>query len=160
MELKEFIAELATKAGVEGLEPDEEGAYNLLIDGMQVSFRETPEGGSAYFFATVGDLPTAAGEAFYRMLLEAMYLGRGTGEASLSIDGERKLVCLHRIVILEGLDHAGFSKALEAFVNTLEVWGKTVADYRELAPALAEAAQAATDESRQLGMGLGGMMQV
>lgn len=160
MELKEIIAEFAAEVGLADIAPDEDGAYNLLIDEMQVSFRETPEGGPAYFFATVGDLPPAAGEVFYRMMLEAMYLGKGTGGASLSIDGERGLVCLHRIVSLEGLDLDGFKKALEVFVNTLETWRKTIADYRELAPVLADAAKDAADESRQLGMGLDGVMQV
>ena len=160
MELKGIIEAFTAEVGLADIAPDEDGAYNLLIDEMEVSFREAPEDGGAYFFATVGDLPPVAGEAFYRMMLEAMYLGAGTGGALLSIDGERGLVCLHRVVSLEGLDLDGFKKALEAFVNTLESWRRTIADYRELAPALADAAKDAADESRQLGMGLDGAMQV
>ena len=158
MELKELMEQFKVKFEIEGVEPDEDGAYHFEIDGMSVSFLEVAETGEMLTWADVGEPPPEGHERLYRVLLEAMFMGEGTGGASFSIARDDGRVCLHRVDPLAMLDFDRFKSNLERFVNILEEWRGTLADFREAAPEQAKEEVVSVEEAG--GFGLGGFMQV
>ena len=156
MELKEIMTAFAAEIGMTDLAPDEDGAYHLAIDDMTVSFAE--DEGRLLTWAEVCEPPPEGKDHLNRVLLEAMFMGRATGGAVFSIDHESGKVFLHRHDSLAGMELGPFKALLEAFVNVLEEWRRTIADFRAVAPEIAKAEQSSAEEARQ--MGLGGFMQV
>lgn len=149
MEIDELMRALAADIRLEGLEPDENGAWGLDIDGMAVTFADRANDGRLLICADVGEPPAEGREALYAVLLQAMYLGDGTQGSEFSLDDEEKVV-LQRTLDLRYLDLAEFKAVLEGFVNVLERWRKTLADFRPGAAASADVPAAE----------LGGFMQV
>ena len=156
MELKEIMAAFAAEIGLTDLAPDEDGAYHLGIDDMTVSFAE--DGGRLLTWAVLGDPPPEGKDLLNNVLLEAMFMGRATGGAVFSIEHESGRVFLHRHDSLAGMELDGFKATLEGFVNALEAWTHTIADFRAVAPEVEQAEQTNAEEARM--MGLGGFMQV
>ena len=160
MELKEIMEAFAAEAGLEDVTADGDGTYALSIDEMVVSFAEDSEAGRLVTFAEVGDTPAEGCERFYRLLLETMYRGEATGGATFSVPPDSDLICLQRFDSLENMDLAGFKAMLESFVNVLEDWKKSLADFREISPSLNAAKSEKAAEARELGLGTNGFMQV
>ena len=158
MELKEIMAAFGVEIGLADLAPDSEGEYHLDIDDMTVSFGTDAETGRLLTWAEVGEPPPEGKDMLNSVLLEAMHPGHGMDGAVLSLDHESGKVCLHRYDSLAETDFAGFKAMLEKFVNTLETWTRTVADFRSVAPEIKKANEESVSESRMIG--LGGFMQV
>lgn len=150
MELNELMLAFAADVGLEGLEPDANGAWGLKIDGMDITFADRANDGKLLICADVGEPPAEGREELYDLLLRTMYLGDGTQGSEFSLDDEGKVV-LQRTLDLRYLDLAEFKAALEGFVNVLELWRTTVADFR---PAVT------TEGPAEAAPGLGGFMQV
>ena len=164
MDYAELMADFVAKLNVEGAEPDADGVYHFEIDGMPVSMMEVAELQQLVVWGDLGDLPPAGNrERLYRTMMEAMFMGEGTGGSSFSIDRGSGRVFLQRFLSLVALDPDGFMAQIERFVNVLEEWRKLIADFRELSPEpeRAGAAPAASPaEEPGVGFGLGGFMQV
>ena len=158
MELKDLMEGLAAEAGMDGVAPDDGGAYHLGIDGMRISLLEA--GGRLALWADVGEPPPEGRERLFRTLLESSFMGEGSGGAAFAIDAKSGRVVLQRIETSGSLDLAGFKSMLEKFVNVLETWRKTVADFRDVAPSLDAAEREENDIARQLGIGAEGFMRV
>ena len=160
MELKEIMSAFGSEAGLPGLEADGNGIYTIGIDEMVVSFAEDRQAGRLVTFAEVGAPPPEGRERFYRLLLETMYRGTATDGATFCMPPEGDAICLQRFDPLETLDLAGFKAILESFANVLEDWRKSLADFREIAPALASAHEQDDAEARKFDLGANGFMQV
>ena len=80
-------------------------------------------------------------------------MGRATGGSSLSVDPESEKVLLHRSDPLKALDFERFKSVLQKFVNVLEFWRRTLADFRPVARRQAEAAQAEPDFEHEVSLG-------
>ena len=160
MELKEIMEAFAAETGLAGLAADGNGIYALSIDEMTVSFAEDREAGRLVTFAVVGDPPAEGREGFYQLLLETMYRGEATGGATFSMLPDAGQICLQRFDALASMDLAGFKAMLESFVNVLEDWKKSLADFREISPSLNAAKSEKAAEARELGLGKNGFMQV
>lgn len=160
MDLDEIMAAFAAESGIKGLSADEDGTYSLSIDDMSVSFMEIPETGRLATLAKVCDLPSEGRESLYRVMMEAMFMGRATGGAMFSVEPEGDAVFLQRVDPLAVMDPDGFKAMLEQFVNVLEEWRKLVVDFREVAPKLESVRQETQEETREFGLGTGGFMQV
>lgn len=157
MEYGELMADFVGKLGLDGAEPDAEGAWHFEFDGMSVSFLEVAETGELLTWADVGEPPPEGRERLYRTLLGAMFMGEGTLGASFSIARDDGRICLHRVDLLAGLDFDRFMANLERFVNVLEEWRGILADFREVAPEQAREAELEAEQSRVFG--LGGFLQ-
>lgn len=153
MEFKELMAEFAQAAQIDRIDPDEDGCYRFDVDGMIVTLSEVAQTGDLFMWAEVGELPPEGREALYRTLLEAQYMGRATGGSSLSVDPDSEKVFLHRSDPLRTLDFEGFKGKLQTFVNVLEVWRRTLVDYRPVAGRQAEVLQAEVNIEREISLG-------
>lgn len=133
MDFKELMSGFGEKVGIEGLAPDGENICRIDIDGMSVSLMEHLESRSIVIWAEVSEPPPEGVTILYRVLMEAMFMGQGTGGSSFSIEPESKKIFLHRIDPLQSLDLDSFCAILEKFVNVLEQWRKLIADFRPVA---------------------------
>ena len=146
MKLDALMREYAEEAGHKPFVADRNGAFNLEIDSMPVSFEETDDG-HIVLQGPVGGLPPAVSagrERLYRALLEAMFRGRASGGAVFSVDHASDKVYLHRIEHSLALDYIGFKAFVESFINVLAQWRTLLADYR---PDAEQAEQGAQEES-------------
>ena len=157
MDIKELMEAFARDFGVEGVAADEDGVYTLSIDDMAVSFAETPDARLATW-AEVCEPPPEGREHLYRTLMEAMFMGEGTGGAAFTIERETGKVYLHRFDALVALDGESFKAMLENFVNVLEEWRGLIADFRPVFGEIEKAADAAHDVRQE--MDRGGFIQV
>ena len=155
MDFREFIQQFAERFGIQMPEiVDEAAAFDA--DGMPFfMMRVVSEGEGDYLVvaADLGEPPPERLEGLYKTLLAANYLFSGTGGATLSLDGDRIMVC--RSLPIAIMDGDSFYAEVEKFVNTAETWRKIVVDYRDAA-ALTPAADAAESPS----FPSGGFMQV
>ena len=142
----------AATAEIKGCAPDGNGVYWLLVDDMELCVFSTDDGHVA-FSAGVGEPPPGGvetRECFYRTLLEAMHLGRGSAGASFSIDGASGTVCLHRTEALSALDFEAFKSTMGHFVDTLAEWRKIAADFRPVAEKRASEENARREGARDV----------
>ena len=157
MEFREIIRQLGAKIGIEDLAPDETNACHLSFDDMSVSFMEDPVSDTVVTWSEVCEPPADGADMLYRVLMEAMFMGRGTAGSSFSIDPESGKIFLHRVDPAAMLDLDSFCAMTEKFVNTLEVWRRNITDFRPVAAAIRNADAAA---DKPLDLGAGGFMQV
>lgn len=151
MKLKELMEAFAGEAGLPEVAPVDAGTYCLNIDAMPVTFLEMD--GRLVIWAEVGPVPSEGREQLYRVLLESPAHG-----SAFVIDSDADCIFLHRFDALASLSLEEFRVMLETFVNDLEFWRKTVADFREAVPEIVRKAKAAVEEYRNLG--LGGFLRV
>ena len=158
MDFSELMTGFCSMLDIEGAEPDTDGAYHFEIDEMPVSFMELESLRQIVVWGDVGEMPPGSREQLYKALMEAMFMGEGTGGSSFSIDRESGRVVLQHLAPLAVLDEDSFKAMVERFVNVLEEWRKLIADFRDVAPELERAAETAEEENRNFG--LGGFIQV
>ena len=128
--------------GQPDLAADENGAYQLDIDGMPVLVMEVLESDLVVIWSRLGELPSEGRASLYRQMLAAMAPGGEAEGMVFSFDRETSTLSLHRIENLRLLDFGGFKAALERFSDLLEKWRGQLADFRPEAEA-----SAAPDES-------------
>ena len=127
MQIDNYAKQLELDLKVEGgLEPDEEGGYQLtLAPAMTVGITTLEEG---YCFRTgVGKVPEkGANEELYLMMMLGNLMGQGTGGAILSLDESGFDVQLVRELPFQ-MAYSEFEGHLEEFFNIAEYWKKKVA---------------------------------
>ncbi len=101
---------------------DDAGSVNIMISNVE-------ERGEILLYADLGNVPPEGREDFYRTLLEANNLFRGTAGATLSLENGTSLIRL------QFREHSSIfaNKAEElvgTFVDTALTWKKIVVDYR------------------------------
>lgn len=138
MEYRKLVCEFASGLGVPEITFDEDGIASLAADDMVISFMEVPELRSILIWAKVATLPPENLTQLYRMLLEAMFMGRATQGATFSCEDDA--IYLHRMDGIEQLDPDGLGKIVEDFLNLIEKWRAVIGAFR-------------ADESRTAGVG-------
>ena len=158
MKLNELISMFCTEFGVEGVQPDEGGAYALAIDDMTLSFAES--GGTLVMASDVGELPADGRERLYRLMLTAMHGEDAADGAVFSVDDGRDTAVLHRRDELSTLTFEAFKARLEKFVNLIEEWRGIFRSLAPLADALDEENARSSEETSFAGLNAGGFMKV
>lgn len=151
MELKELMKKFGEETGLTKLVPDADGVYRLEIDERAVSLAEIDSGRRLVTWSSVGELPPDGRETFYRLLLEEMFMARGTAGSSFALEPDNDTLFLQRTDALEAMDYEGFKAMFETFVNVGDHWEKLVADFSPLASELTKEKDAAQDEITRLG---------
>lgn len=162
MQLEMLMQQLAENADVPPFAANEDGGFDVEINAMPVSIQQTDDG-HIVLQAEVGVPPPNALEArerLYRVLLEAMFRGAGSGGATFSLDKASGTVFLHRIENAAALDYDGFMAILEPFADTLAQWRAIVAEFRPVAERMEQDAHAASEASRHANMSANGFIQV
>lgn len=153
MELSEIMAAFAADIGLDGLEPDADGVFHLSVDDMSIKFAEIKGTRQLVTFAEVGEPPPGCRDNLYRVLMEAMFMGRATNGAMFSVPEGGETICLQRLDGLESLKLDDFKATLEAFVNDLERWKKFVAEFQDIATEIAADREREAAEVREIGLG-------
>ena len=151
MEYKALLTDFASGLGISDIAFDEDGVARIQADDMVVSFMEVPERRALLTWAEVATPPPENLTQLYKLLLEAMFMGRATQGATFSCENDT--IYLHRMDDLGNLDTQGLSKILEDFLNLVEQWRKVIEAFRadDTAPAEGAAVEEAPQE-----FGLGG----
>ena len=155
MEVSEILSAFAADIGLDGLEPDADGVFHLGVDDMSIEFAELKETRQLVTFAEVGEPPAGCRDRLYRVLMEAMFMGRATNGAMFSVPVGGETICLQRVDELATLELDGFKATLEAFVNDLERWKKFVAEFKDVAAAIDADKDQKAAELRKFGLGEG-----
>ena len=141
MEYRKLVGDFAAGLGVTDLSFDEDGVARLSADDMVVSFMEVPERRALLIWSEVATPPPENLARLYRVLLDAMFMGRATQGATFSCENDR--IYLHRMDALVDLDPASLSTIVEQFLNLIEKWRDVIMSFRadETAPAGSKAAE-------------------
>ena len=131
MEFKELIAGFAAKFGIEGLD-GADGVAELDVEGIRVELLDDPHTQSIFACAEIGHPPPDANGAFGAMMLQANFLLRGTGGATLCQNPETGTYALVRPFPQALTDIESFAAGLESLVNQVENWRKALAGLREV----------------------------
>ena len=129
MEYKELIEAFAAKHGIGGLEVLD-GAAALDIDEMRIAFLNDENAHALILLGEIGSPPPEASERFDALLMRANYLFRGSDGATFAQNPETNAYALMRSLPLALLDATILADAVQGFVNTLERWRRTLADFR------------------------------
>lgn len=162
MRLEMLMEQLAEEGGVPPFVTNGDGGYDVEINAMPVSIQRTDDD-HIVLQAAVGVPPPNAVEArerLYRVMLEAMFRGSGSGGAVLSLDKSSGTVFLHRTESAAVLDYDGFKALLETFVGTLDQWRRIVTEFNPVAERMERDAQEAAEASRDMNMSANGFIQV
>lgn len=119
--VQQIIATFGQTIGIGDLGLDDDSYCCLMIDQDMVINIELDEAAQRLLLYSVVGRPDA--ERF-PLLLEANYLGQGTGGGSLGLQPGTGAAVLSREVPVAQLDVPTFSTALERFVNLTEDWTK------------------------------------
>lgn len=126
MEFKTLIDSYAEKFQLGAIEPDEEGAVRLSADGIGIWLKPTPDGESAQVRVRVGELPAGRSELMMR-LMEAMFLGQGTGSAVFVIRPGSDECFLQQTLSIVGIGLDEFDLELGRMVDLAEICGTALA---------------------------------
>jgi Tir chaperone protein (CesT) family len=140
---QQVIGDFGKTIGLDDLALDEADYCCLLIDQALVINIEFDEPERRLMLYSMVGRPGQDRAAVFSALMQANYLGRGTGGATLGLQSEPdgEAIVLSREVPLPGLDVPAFSSALERFVNMAETWTQRLGT----APAAAETSAPAPD---------------
>ena len=129
MALADLMTELAAAIGFEGVELEDDGGGQLVIDDdLVIDIATDPGEAGIIVAAAVGAVPVDRREAAFGELLEANLLGDGTGGAALAIDETRDEIVLCRLFPQDDLPFAVFDRELSLFVQALRYWRQRCAD--------------------------------
>ena len=144
MEFKDLIAGFAAKFGIEGLD-GADGVAELGVEGIRVELLDDPQSRSIFACAEIGRPPPDANGAFGAMMLQANFLLRGTGGATLCQNPETGTYALVRPFPQALTDVESFAAGLESLANQTENWRKVLAGLREAE--LVQSSAPETDDS-------------
>ena len=130
MRLNEIMSAFGAEVGLFDLAADENGTYQLDIDGMPVSVMEVVESDQVVVWSRLGALPSEGRASLYRQMLSAMAPGGEAEGAVFSFERETDTLYLHRVEDVRLLDLGGFKTVLERFADLLEKWRGQLADFR------------------------------
>jgi hypothetical protein len=97
-----------------------------LKDGTDICLKENELG--IYFHAKIAHFEEKKVlnlEEFYTYLMQANYLGKGTGDCTVSLDPSEKFLTLSLLIAYE-INYKMFYDLLENFVNYLSFWKKEI----------------------------------
>jgi hypothetical protein len=136
MDFTKLISDFAGRHGIANLAA-EDNAAALDIDGIVVTL--VASGDALSVSAEIGEPPGEGRADFAELLLEANL----QSEAFFAKEPESGAYILVRRLPLPALDADAFDAALEAHVNLAETWRRMLSDFRPIAKAAAESAEAA-----------------
>ena len=133
MEINDILKSFSEKIGME-IMPSDDGVYMFDVDGIIVTFHVLQEIDTIVLTGDIGEPPPERLENLYKTMLEAQYLFNGTVGATISLNSENNHFYLCKALPQKILDGDLLYAETEQFVNTLEVWVKLVANYRDVVP--------------------------
>ena len=98
---------------------DKDGIADILLASFPMQITKTDHG--AHFVASIASLPTKEKEAFLLKVMEANFLGQGTGGGVIGLRDDESFLTLSLDLPYE-VNYTSFKEAIEEFINYLEYW--------------------------------------
>lgn len=124
--LQELLNTISEEYGTERFIPDDNGAYSLMCDGIELSIVPAGEN-QALLYSDLATEPEAEPGELARVVLQVNYLFKGGEGATFAIDPERRHYVLQQLVQLTDADD--LSACLEHFLSLTERWSVLIAQY-------------------------------
>jgi hypothetical protein len=115
-ELAPYIKE-RTSFFVLEIDPD----TKLLFEELEVGFSMS---------AKIAPLPSDKKEDLLMILMNANFIGQGTGGSTISLDSEEKFLTLSAIFTYD-MNYKTFTELIEDFVNYLDYWKAEIIRYQK-----------------------------
>ncbi len=128
-QLNTLLNDFGKNLDISDLSFDENGYCCLILDDFVINLEVADNGDIIYFYSNVGETPSDNREAFYEMLLQANFLFCQTNGATLGISREANFVLLSYQVNTSGLDLSRFTRIVENFANTVEMWSNKLSEF-------------------------------
>lgn len=118
-----LIAELGNSTGIDGMQPDEDGAVQLLFDETLPVFIQ-PDRDRSYvsIYAVVGLVDETVPGPLMLELLSASLFGREANGATFAVEETMGQIVLQHQERLDGWTYQQFEQALHRFVEAAEAW--------------------------------------
>lgn len=122
MEFRQLVTGFGEKVGVPDLTPDETGAVVIENELIRMTVQAVPEAGKILMHCEFGEPPAEHADQFERKMLQANFMYRGTGGATLSMDEESGRYYLCRYDELDGQNVESFCALLDSFMSLAADW--------------------------------------
>ena len=122
--LETYLSKFAEQFGIEKHKVLEKGIYEQ--GGLGTSplfFRENEPG--FYLESLIAPCPLEKLEELFSLLMNANFLGQGTGGAAIALDGEGKFLTLS-VDLPYDMEYKNFLEILEDFINYREYWKEEI----------------------------------
>lgn len=80
--------------------------------------------------ATICPIPQGGKENLFSHLLQANFLGQGTGGGSIGVDSTERFLTFSKR-LYQDVNYQGFKEVVEDFVNYLQYWQREVATFQK-----------------------------
>lgn len=122
----ELLDRLRLTLGLTDLRMDDSRQCSLEMDGFLLMVRYFPASNEILLSTSVARLPAETGNAqrlvLYRRLLQGQYFFQHSAGATLSLDSDESLVALQQVENIRVLDHDGFLRMVEHFMQVADYW--------------------------------------
>ncbi len=126
--LKEYLKKLCGEFSLSGLKEGSRGSFELSFDSIQLTFQELDAG--FFLSSPIEVCPAKKLEDLFSYVMNANFIGQGTGGSTISLDDEEKFLTLS-ISLPYDMDYKAFQEILEDFINYLEYWREEIKKHQE-----------------------------
>jgi hypothetical protein len=127
-EVDRLIADFGDHVGIAGLAFDAAGYCCLSFDGQVLNLRYDERREDILVYARVGDVPANADPAHCTHLFQAGYASALAGTGMLAVDNDNGAVVWLDRVVPRGMTEMMFQAALEAAVDQVEFWKRSLSE--------------------------------
>ena len=134
-EYKTFLGQVAKAAGLEPLEPDDEGLVSLRVeDEYTLNLQFIAATGNILCFVEIAQLgDEAPKEAIYRELLTGALFGKDTAGGYFSLEPRSESVIYNYVFDADqsAADPAEFAEMLEKVLSLVDIWAGRIRDLKK-----------------------------
>lgn len=124
---KHLLHKLGLSTGIPDLAPDEDNYCCLGFDDtIIVHLKFDADNEQLMLFCRVGKVDENKSATLYPRLLKANLFWQGTAGSTLGLDEETKDILMSYQTPISHMDYPQFQTTLEIFINTCELWIKTL----------------------------------
>lgn len=128
--IEKHLSKLSEELTLGTLPPiEKDGSVNIVIASFPVKVKIMDLG--AHLSALIAPLPTKEKEEFLLKVMQANFLGQGTGGAVLGLQEDESFLTLSLSLPYE-MDYTTFKEMVETFINFLDYWKTETANADKL----------------------------